>query len=81
MTTEEDSKLITGPHLMTLISIKDDRTLAKLRKQGLPHVRLGGLYRYNFIEVAKWLHSKDSISLSPTDRPMEVFSASEEPEE
>ena len=62
MTTEEDSKLITGPHLMTLISIKDDRTLAKLRNQGLPHVRLGGLYRYNFIEVVKWLQDKGELN-------------------
>ena len=46
---------------MTLISIKDDRTLAKLRKQGLPHVRLGGLYRYNFIDVIEWLREKGEL--------------------
>ena len=51
--------LITRKHLMSLISVKSEKTIAKWEKAGMPHIKIGRLVRYDLIEVLNWLPQGD----------------------
>lgn len=61
--TFEDGQLITGTHLKSLIGIKDDRTLARFKKSGMPFIKIGKLFRYDYQEVRNWLEENNKKSI------------------
>jgi len=53
-------KLLDSSELSQFLSTTP-QTIAKLRAEGLPFMRLGELYRYDIDDVRQWLKSREKV--------------------
>ena len=56
--------LLTNKDVMSILSIKDKELMPRLRREGLPYLKIGGSFRYKREWIEEFIEKKSTKSLN-----------------